>query len=166
MSDAQDLSAPVTSAPTRQICQGPVMPIGGAEDKSPGSDVLECFVGLAGGEQARVAINPTASEEAEEAGKRYLKAFGKMGVAEADWLRVERREDANAESALDLLRKATGIFITGGDQARLVALLAGTLVMECIRQRNAEGIVVAGTSAGASIVSAHLMSGGTGLAGP
>jgi cyanophycinase len=46
-----------------------------------------------------------------------------------------------------------------------VALLAGTLVMESIRLRNAEGIVVAGTSAGASIVSAHLMSGGTGLAG-
>jgi len=166
MSEAQDLSAPVASAPTRQICQGPVMPIGGAEDKSPGSDVLERFVALAGGEQARVAIIPTASEEAEEAGKRYVKVFGKMGVAEADWLRVERREDANADPALDLLRKATGIFITGGDQARLVALLAGTLVMECIRQRNAEGIVVAGTSAGASIVSAHLMSGGTGLAGP
>src|SRR3954454_5314203 len=165
MSEAQDLSAPVASAPTRQICQGPVMPIGGAEDKSPGSDVLERFVELAGGKQARVAIIPTASEEAPKAGERYVKAFGKMGVAEADWLRVERREDANAEPALDLLRKATGIFITGGDQARLVALLAGTLVMECIRQRNAEGVVVAGTSAGASIVSAHLMAGGTGLTG-
>jgi cyanophycinase len=166
MSDAQDLSAPVASAPTRQICQGPVMPIGGAEDKSPGSDILARFIELAGGEQARIAIIPTASEEAQKAGERYVKAFGKMRVAEADWLRIERREDANAEPALELLRKANGIFITGGDQARLVALLAGTLVMECIRLRNAEGVVVAGTSAGASIVSAHLMSGGTGLAGP
>ena len=165
MSDAQQLSAPVASAPTRQICQGPVMPIGGAEDKDPGSEVLERFIALAGGEQARIAIIPTASEEAQEAGERYVKVFRKMGAAEADWLRVETREDANAESALDLLREATGIFITGGDQARLVALLAGTLVMECIRLRNAEGVVVAGTSAGASIVSAHLMSGGTGLAG-
>jgi cyanophycinase len=142
------------------------MPIGGAEDKSPGSDILERFIALAGGEQARIAIIPTASEEAQKAGERYVKVFRKLGVAEADWLRVERREDANAEPALDLLRKATGIFITGGDQARLVAQLAGTLVMECIRLRNAEGVVVAGTSAGASIVSAHLMSGGTGLAGP
>src|SRR5215211_1315529 len=131
MSDAQDLSAPVASAPTRQICQGPVMPIGGAEDKSPGSDILERFVELAGGERARIAIIPTASEEAEKAGERYLKVFGKLGVTEADWLRIARREDANAEPALDLLRQATGIFITGGDQARLVALLAGTLVMEC-----------------------------------
>jgi cyanophycinase len=141
------------------------MPIGGAEDKSPGSDVLERFVALAGGEQARIAIIPTASEDAQEAGERYVKVFRKMGAAEADWLRVETRDDANAEPALDLLRKASGIFITGGDQAQLVALLAGTQVMECIRLRNAEGVVVAGTSAGASIVSAHLMSGGTGLAG-
>ena len=165
MSDNQELSAPVASAPVRQVCQGPVMPIGGAEEKSPGGDVLERFMELAGGERARIAIIPTASEEAQEAGERYIKVFRKLGAAEADWLRVETREDANSESALELLRTATGIFITGGDQARLVALLAGTLVMECIRLRNAEGVVVAGTSAGASIVSAHLMSGGTGLAG-
>ena len=165
MSNDQELSAPVASTPTREICQGPVIPIGGAEEKEPGSDVLERFVALAGGEKARIAIIPTASEEAKKAGERYVKVFSKLGAAEADWLRVERREDANAEPALDLLGNATGIFITGGDQARLVALLAGTLVMECIRLRNAEGIVVAGTSAGASIVSAHLMSGGTGLAG-
>ncbi|HLL51792.1 MAG TPA: cyanophycinase [Thermomicrobiales bacterium] len=165
MSDNQELSAPVASAPVRQVCQGPVMPIGGAEDKDPGSDVLERFMELAGGNQARIAIIPTASEEAQEAGERYIKVFRKLGAAEADWLRVEKRDDANSEAALELLRNATGIFITGGDQARLVALLAGTLVMECIRDRNAHGVVVAGTSAGASIVSAHLMSGGTGLAG-
>ena len=165
MSDNQELSAPVASAPVRQVCQGPVMPIGGAEDKDPGSDVLERFMELAGGNRARIAIIPTASEEAQEAGERYIKVFRKLGAAEADWLRVEKRDDANSEAALELLRNATGIFITGGDQARLVALLAGTLVMECIRDRNAHGVVVAGTSAGASIVSAHLMSGGTGLAG-
>ena len=165
MSDNQELSAPVASAPVRQVCQGPVMPIGGAEDKDPGSYVLERFMELAGGNQARIAIIPTASEEAQEAGERYIKVFRKLGAAEADWLRVEKRDDANSEAALELLRNATGIFITGGDQARLVALLAGTLVMECIRDRNAHGVVVAGTSAGASIVSAHLMSGGTGLAG-
>jgi cyanophycinase len=88
-----------------------------------------------------------------------------MGAKEADWLRVERREDANAEEALSLLREATGIYITGGDQARLVRLLVGTLVMECIRMRNADGVIVAGTSAGASILSALMMAGGTGVGG-
>src|SRR3712207_6376140 len=139
MSDDQELSAPVASAPTRRVCQGPVMPIGGAEEKEPGSAILERFVALAGGEQARIAIIPTASEEAQETGERYVKVFRKMGAAEADWLRVETRDDANAETALELLKNASGIFITGGDQARLVALLAGPHGMECIRLRNAEG---------------------------
>ena len=58
MSDDQELSAPVASAPTRQICQGPVMPIGGAEDKDPGSDILERFIALAGGEQGSHRHHP------------------------------------------------------------------------------------------------------------
>src|ERR687898_2873358 len=97
MHDRQDLSAPVASSPTRQICQGPVMPIGGAEDKSPGSDILERFIALAGGEQARIAIIPTASEEAQKAGERSVKVFRKLGVAEAGWVRGGGREGANAE---------------------------------------------------------------------
>ena len=156
--ESTSLSAPVASAPARRVCQGPVMPIGGAEDKGPGGDILERFIALAGGKDARIAIIPTASEEPEESGEEYAKLFREMG-AEADWLRIARRADASAEPALEQLQRATGIYITGGDQARLVALLAGTGSMECIRLRNADGVVVAGTSAGASIVSAHLMSG-------
>lgn len=101
----------------------------------------------------------------ERSGEAYAKLFRELGPKKADWLRVEKRSDANAEEALQLLRQASGIFITGGDQSRLVRLLVGTLVMECIRLRNAEGVVVAGTSAGASIVSAHMMAGGTGVGG-
>jgi cyanophycinase len=151
----------VASAPTRRISQGPVMPIGGAEKKGGDGDetILSRFLELAGGSSARIAIVPTASEEAAEAGERYVKVFSKLGAADAEWLRVEQRPDANGEEALRLLREATGIFITGGAQATLVALLAGTETMETIRLRNAEGVVVAGTSAGASILSAHLMSG-------
>ncbi len=159
MGEQKDLSAPVASAPSRRVCQGPVMPIGGAEDKGRGSEILQRFVALAGDGKARIAIVPTASEEAAEAGERYVKVFRELGAAEADWVRIGERSDANGEEALRLLGEATGIFITGGDQARLVALLAGTLAMEAIRRRNADGVVVAGTSAGASIVGAHLMSG-------
>ena len=159
MGEEKGRSAPVASAPARRVCQGPVMPIGGAEDKGRGSEILQRFVALAGDGGARIAIVPTASESAEEAGERYVGVFRELGVAEADWVRIGGRSDANSEEALRLLGEATGIFITGGDQARLVALMAGTLAMECIRQRNADGVVVAGTSAGASIVGAHLMSG-------
>jgi cyanophycinase len=154
-----ELSAPVASAPNRRLSQGPVMPIGGAEDKGEGGEILERFVALAGGKRARIAIIPTASEEATEAGERYIGVFRELGVGTADWLRVEQRSDGNGEDAKRLLGEATGIFITGGAQARLVALLTGTEAMEIIRLRNADGVVVAGTSAGASILPSHLMSG-------
>jgi cyanophycinase len=143
------------------------MPIGGAEDKDGDGDeeILLRFLDLAGGDGARIAIIPTASEEPEEAGQRYVEIFRKLGAKEVDWLRVTEREDANSDDALQLLEDATGIFITGGDQGRLVTLLAGTRAMECIRERNANGVIVAGTSAGASILPAHMMNGGTGVGG-
>src|SRR5215217_6527174 len=165
MSEDEGLSAAVASAPSRRVSQGPVMPIGGAEETEPGGEILERFIDLAGGKRARIAITPTASDDPQRSGEGYAELFREVGVKKADWLRVERREDANAEPALALLREATGIYITGGDQARLVRLLVGTLVMECIRLRNADGVIVAGTSAGASILSALMMAGGTGIGG-
>ena len=158
---------PVASAPVRRVCQGPVMPIGGGEDKDGDGDeaILQRFLDLAGGKKARIVVVPTASETPEEMGQQYVEVFGRLGAKSVEMLDIRKREDANAEPALALLNTATGIFITGGAQSRLVALLAGTLVMERIRTLNAQGVVVAGTSAGASIVASHVMAGGTGLAG-
>ena len=165
MGKREPSATPVASAPVRQSGQGPVLPIGGAEEREPGGEILERFVALAGGDGARIAVIPTASGEAQESGERYVKLFGRMGVASADWLRVATRDDANADGSLELLRGATGIFVTGGSQARLVELLTGTRAMECIRERNAEGVIVAGTSAGASIVAGHALVGGSGIGG-
>lgn len=141
------------------------MPIGGAEETEPVGEILERFADLACGSDARIVIIPTASQDPQRSGEGYAKLFRKMGAKEADWLRIERREDANSEPAITLLKQASGIYITGGDQARLVGLLVGTLVMECIRLRNADGVIVAGTSAGASILPALMMAGGTGVGG-
>ena len=165
MNEGDKLSVPVASAPSRRVSQGPVMPIGGAEATEPGGEILERFVDLAGGKKARIAIIPTASDDPQRSGEGYATLFRELGAKKADWLRVEQRPEANSEEALSLLREATGIYITGGDQARLVALLVGTLVMECIRMRNAEGVVVAGSSAGTSILSTLMMAGGTGVGG-
>src|SRR5215218_10401748 len=164
---APSASTIVSSAPVRRLRQGPVMPIGGAEEKSQnqGQEVLERFFDLAGKKRARIVVVPTASEEPEEAGKTYVEAFTRLGAHSVDVLEINERRDANEGPAIELLEQATGIFVTGGDQARLVSLLTGTKVMECIRQRNAQGVVVAGTSAGASAVASHMLVGGTGLAG-
>jgi cyanophycinase len=141
------------------------MPIGGAEETQPGGEILERFVDLAGGEDAQVLVVPTASEEPRESGEGYIELFYELGVKTADWLLIEKRADAAEEAALDKVRQATGVFITGGDQARLVELLVGTQVMDELRRRNAEQVIIAGTSAGASILTGTIMVGGTGVNG-
>lgn len=153
----------VASAPVRRLRQGPVMPIGGAEEKAVecADGILTRFIDLAGGKSALIVVIPMASEEPAKAGERYVKVFGKRGLTNVEVLLVGKRDEANAQPTIDLLEHATGIFITGGDQARLVSYLTGTRAMECIRERNSEGVVVAGTSAGASILAAHMLVGGT-----
>ena len=143
MNDKDGLSARVASAPSRRVSQGPVMPIGGAEETEPGGEILERFVDLVGGTRAGIAIIPTASDDRKRSGEGYASLFREMGALEADWLRIGQRTDANQEEARAHLEQTSGIFITGGDQASLVELLVGTLVMESIRLQNADGVIVA-----------------------
>ena len=136
--------------------RGVLMPIGGAEDKLEDKIILSAFSQLAGGKSARIAIVPTASS-IETAGLRYKALFLGMGVESAEVVYIGGREDANSESTLDLVNQATGIFLTGGNQMRLSAMIGGTKFEDVVRQRNEQGVVVAGTSAGASILSAHMV---------
>lgn len=149
----------------RLWAHGAVLAIGGAEDKDGGGEVLPRFVELAGGKRARILIIPTASSVPEEMVEDYDRAFRKLGTGKIDALDIRTREDANSLKAVEQVRNATGIYITGGNQARLVELIIGTRVMDVIRVRNAEGVIVAGTSAGASVVAQHMVVGGTGIAG-
>lgn len=169
MSDADGAPGISTNAEEkfRPACQGPVLPIGGAENKDGegNEDILRRFIELSGGGDAQIVVIPTASQDQEAMGQQYTDVFNRLGAKSVDVLSVKQREDANADPAIELLESASGVFITGGNQASLVSLLAGTLAMECIRERNANGVVVAGTSAGASIIASHMMLGGTGLAG-
>lgn len=145
--------------------RGILMPIGGAEDKLDNKVILSEFVEHAGGENARIAIVPTASS-IESAGLRYKAIFLGMGVESAEVVYIGTREDANAGESLDLLSEATGIFLTGGNQMRLSAIIGGTRVEKLVREQNAAGVVVAGTSAGASILSAHMVALGSSGATP
>jgi cyanophycinase len=139
--------------------RGVLMPIGGHDDKTGDQPILTKFVELAGGDKARVVVIPTASTE-PSTGKRYEPVFRKLGVADVRLLDVPDRDYANGEEALKALEAATGIFISGGDQTRLVECLGGTRLAEHIRERYDDGVVVAGTSAGASILASHMIEGG------
>jgi len=142
-----------------------VLAIGGAEDQTHDGEILAKFAELAGGSKARVVIIPTASSVPDEMAREYIDIFKKFDVTDPRVLDIQRREDANSPETVAPLTTATGIFITGGAQSRLVQLIIGTQVMDTIRLRNAEGAIVAGTSAGASLIPRQMLLGGTGVAG-
>lgn len=136
--------------------RGYIVPIGGAEDKEGASDILRKFIEVSEGKRARIVIIPTASS-LEDTGRRYEKIFKKLGVDEAKSLPFTSRDDAGKGEWLDYIERATGIFVTGGNQLRLSTILGGTAVAKAIRRANARGVTVGGTSAGAAILSEHMI---------
>ena len=136
--------------------RGHIIPIGGAEDKVSDIGILRRFVELAGGKDARIAIIPTASMLADT-GVRYEQRFRELGVGAATSLGYLERADAHRADWMTTLDDATGIFITGGNQLRLSTILGGTDVARVIRRRNAVGVPVGGTSAGAAILCEHMI---------
>ncbi len=139
--------------------RGYLVPIGGAEEKFDNPEILDKFVDICGGKNARIAIIPTASEM-EDTGRNYEKLFRKLGIKHAQVLQLITREDCQSDKYLDYIEKADGVFMTGGNQLRLSTTLGGTPVAQTIRRRNADGMHVAGTSAGAAFMPEHMIAGG------
>ena len=146
------------ASPDQNSQRGFIVPIGGAESKKKDAVILERFAALCGGNNARILVIPTASL-LNETGPMYKDLFEDMG-ANVMCVPVEKREDCFDEETLRILENATGVFITGGNQLRLSTILGGTPVARRIRSMNAAGVHVGGTSAGAAIVSEHMIAGG------
>jgi cyanophycinase len=140
---------------------GHLLIIGGAEDKLRQRQILARFVSLAGGPEARVAVVSTASSLGDEATELYASLFHQFGIPDVRGLRPLTREDANDPQAVELVADATGIFMTGGNQLRLSSVIGGTLLGRTIVDRHRHGVIVAGTSAGASAISSHMVAFGT-----
>src|SRR5215831_15558247 len=139
--------------------RGWIVPIGGAENKENDLRILERFVRVSGGEAADIVVIPTASR-VHETGSRYQQLFAGLGAAHVTVMDFDTRRDCQERGRLKRLEAASGIFFTGGNQLRLTTLLGGTPVARLIRHRNARGATVGGTSAGASILSEHMIASG------
>jgi cyanophycinase len=148
------------------VSEGTVIVIGGAEDKMRDRVILGRFVALAGADTAILAVISTASSLGAEAGERYRNVFLELGAHEVRPLHAMTRAQANDESAARLVRDATGVFLTGGNQLRLSSTLGGTRLADAILERFRHGAVVAGTSAGASAMSSHMIAFGASGATP
>ena len=136
--------------------RGWIVPIGGAENKENDRDILERFLAVSGGADADIVVIPAASRM-HETGPRYERLFRELGAADVTVMDFDTRRDCQEAGRLARLERASGIFFTGGNQLRLTTLLGGTPVAKLIRQRNAHGVTVGGTSAGASILSEHMI---------
>ena len=147
------------SSPNPAGRPGLIMAIGGAEDKVRERVILRRFVEEAGGPDASIVVLATASEF-PETGERYAELFYGMDANTVEVLRVRNREDAIecSREVFDVLEYATGFFMTGGSQLRISSALGGTALAAALRRRHAEGMVVAGTSAGAAVISRHMIS--------
>lgn len=136
---------------------GLVMAIGGNESKRGArSSILGSFVRHAGGSRARIVIIPSASRSPERCVERYSRVFRRLGAGEVHAVHAER---GVTDEDREHIRNATGIFVTGGDQVKLMAHLRAAGLVEPIRDAVRRGAVYAGTSAGASAASHAMISG-------
>jgi cyanophycinase len=149
---------PTRSASVRPLSgAGPVMLIGGAEDKVRDKVILGRFAEAAGGADGHVVVISTASSLGDLATERYRDLFSALGIAAVEGLRPEHRAEADDPETARALARATGVFLTGGNQLRLSSVVAGTRLADAIHLAHDRGAVVAGTSAGASAMASHMM---------
>jgi cyanophycinase len=147
---------------TRGPEKGSLMIIGGGNL----DDVFyKTFQKLAGGPKAEIVIIPSANSDEflkeEGALSRIRSRFAKKGFQKITFLHTRSREEANSEAFVAPIRRARGVWITGGRQWRLADAYLDTQVHQALKQLLERGGVIAGTSAGASIQGSYLARGDT-----
>lgn len=133
--------------------------VAGGGDLPP--QILDRFVELAGGEQARIVVVPTASIRADtDTAEQILSAWERFKVAAISVVHTRSRDVAESEEFIAPLRAATGIWFSGGQQTRLRDVYLGTRFETELYQVLQRGGVVGGTSAGSAIQSRAMIAGG------
>jgi cyanophycinase len=135
--------------------RGHLLIIGGG---TRGPEVTARFVSLAGGPRGHVVVFPMASADAEESGRESAAELKAQGFADVRVSNLTRAQ-ADSEDAAASLADVTGVYFTGGDQSRLTAALLGTRVEARLHRLYAEGAVIAGTSAGAAVMTRVMITG-------
>lgn len=131
---------------------GQLIIIGGAEDKEGECQILREFIRRAGGRDAKIVIMTVATSLPGEVGSDYRYLFEKLGADQVEIVDTKQREDASYSGNLEVIENATGVFFTGGDQARITDVLKNTEIDDLLHRKFEQGLVIAGTSAGAAMM--------------
>ncbi len=113
-----------------------------------------------------VEIAAVTSRQDEHIADLHAALFGRLGAGSVVGVRPETREAANDPAVAAQLDDATGIFMTGGNQLKLSAVINGTTFSRAITAAHGRGVTIGGTSAGASIQSSHMVAFGSGGSTP
>jgi cyanophycinase len=143
------------SAAKRKRGKGTLIAIGGHEDISRDSIILKVISKKIG--FGKLVILPFGSDDPEFMKDKYTPAFRKVGVKHLYFLNIENRSDANNEEVVKVLKDASGVFFCGGDQHKINTLIGCTLLCQNIRELYDSGGLLAGTSAGASVLSETML---------
>lgn len=146
---------------------GHLVIVGGAEDRLQDRVILRKFVEYSGGPKARIRLITAASGVPEAVAESYAQAFGELGVQNFAVLPLTDRDSAFSEWLHHDILQADGIFMSGGDQSRLMAAIWETPVLGALHQAfHFRGACIGGTSAGAAVMSRHMISQGPALLRP
>ncbi|MFL6195852.1 MAG: cyanophycinase [Thermoanaerobaculia bacterium] len=137
--------------------QGRLIIIGGAEKKDPERKILKEVARQAEG--GKLVVATIATEDPDEVWEEYRKIFQEeLGVKKLEHLDVRIREEATTEERVRIVEDAKVIFFTGGDQLKITSQLGDSAVYQTIEKLYREaGATVAGTSAGASVMSETML---------
>ncbi|HEY8571526.1 cyanophycinase [Phenylobacterium sp.] len=139
--------------------EGVLIAIGGHEDREGSRTILKQVAKRLKGDVLVLAT--VASHQPEGYFEMYEKAFRDLGVKELRELYVNERAETQEPEKLALFDDAAGVFFTGGDQLRISSQIGDTPVEARVRRIYEDGGVVAGTSAGASMMSETMLVRGT-----
>ncbi|WP_162618721.1 cyanophycinase [Pedobacter yulinensis] len=149
---------------------GTLLIVGGHEDKTgiPETkvqkanyhplEVLRTFIELTGKKQPAIELITTASSAGEETFADYEAAFRELALPVPGHIHHDKRTDVRDPDLSARLKNADGVFFTGGDQLKLTSLYGGTELLYILKQRYiGDGLVLAGTSAGAMAMSTPMI---------
>jgi cyanophycinase len=135
-------------APTKEI----------QKDNSEPLEILKTFIAQIDKQNPLVSIITTASSEGPEMFKDYQHAFNELGVEQLDHIHHDFREQALKDDSYERINKADAVFFSGGDQLKLTTIYGGTELLFRLKQKYIrEGLVIAGTSAGAMAMSTPMI---------
>jgi cyanophycinase len=141
--------------------------VGGAEDRLQDRIILRKFADYSGGSQARIRVITAASGDPEGVWQSYQNAFRSIGVEDVQRLAIDDRESAHALPLQTEILQADGIFMSGGDQSKLMNTLWDTPAYQWLHQSfHLNRCCIGGTSAGAAVMSRHMIAQGPAVLRP